>query len=139
MLFENEQKKYDAIIKAIKKGESKDNLILKVDELVSAFYPFYEGMIFPIDEYNNETHLVRREAFVNSFDGRVNYGYTLYEWRGEYQEPTEKMKELLPELKLKQWCEIFHCTSEKKQKLNQAWVDETLKLLDMLHNKHKTN
>ena len=139
MLFENEQKKYDSLVKAIKKGESKEKLLALTDDLVNAFMPFYDGMMFPIDEFCNDNYLVRRNAFVNSYDCSVNYGYTLYEWTGEYQETPPRLKALDQDLKIKEWREIFHCTSEKKQKLNQAWVDETLKLLELLHKKDKTN
>ena len=127
MLFENEQKKYVKLIKAINKGESKENLIELIDDLVNAFMSFYDGMIFPIDEYSNENYLVHREAFVTYYDMSVHYGYTLYEWTGGYRE------------ELKEWREIFHCTSEKKQKVNQEWVDKTLRLLEILRNKKKEN
>ena len=139
MLFENEQKKYQDLILAIEQHATKDEIIAKVDELVNAFMPFYDGMIFPVDEFCNDNYLVRRNAFVNSYDCCVNYGYTLYKWDGEYEETNERMKKFLPDFKPKKWREIFHCCSAKKQKLNQEWIDETLKLLNLLHDKHKTN
>ena len=139
MLFENEQKKYDKLIKAIKKGESKEKLLALADDLVNAFMPFYDGMCFPTDEFENEKYLVTRNTFVSHFDVKVYYGYTLYEWKREYQDPPTKLKEIDPNFKLKKWCEIFHCTSEKKQKLDQTWIEETIKLLNRIHTKRRVN
>lgn len=62
---------------------------------------------------NGKTYYCSRSAFVSWYDARVNYGYSVYEWTGNYFE-----KELSPvtktKFRFKEWKEIFHTHSETK-------------------------
>ena len=132
-MFEEDQKVYDDCIKYINAGDVK-NAIEQVDKLTEQLLAFQDALINQYEDYEDEKHLCTRQAYFDSGFGQIRYGYCLYEWNGEYFNNTK-----LPDLKQKKWREIFHCTNSEKQEMNQKFIDETLKLLDLLHEREKKN
>lgn len=69
----------------------------------------------PLSEEEIENYLITREAYRDEYDNELKYGYTIYEWRGEYcEKPLSPVSEKT--FKFKKWEKIFHTTSTKKYK-----------------------
>lgn len=101
---------------------------------------WYEGYVMfhelrdPIAEspevkIGEDTYFCRREAFFSTFDGEVNYGYTVCKWDGTYTE-----KPLVPgsdkTFKFKNWHEIFHSHGAKKVDPKEM-IEHALKLIEI--------
>lgn len=107
--YEKENVKISKIIKKYNLTESEKSYLRVLNHNAEIGFELKD----PIDEYENKNYFIRREAFVSSYDGNINYGFTLYKWDGTYDE-----KPLTPNnkktFKWKNWVEIFHTLTEKK-------------------------
>ena len=130
LMFEEDRVAYENIIKAIN-SDNPQAAIKDLDMLVDRLLQFEDALVNQHEEFETETHIATREAFW-SYEGEIRYGYCLYEWTGGYDEVPENIKKLIPDFKKKAYREIFHCTNTERQKLNKEWIDDTLKLLDLL-------
>lgn len=98
----------------------------------------FEELKEPHDEYvtKDEKYLAVREAYWCDNDDELRYGYTLWEWAGEYNvrelnyiDPkTQKKKQF----KEKKYNEIMHYTSNAREKLNEEYIQKKLKIIKIL-------
>lgn len=86
----------------------------------------FEELKNPIDEYETEEYLVHREAFYSDMAGCLMYGYTVYEWKGDYYE--KEIPILKKSMKFKKWEEILHSTGSEKIELNDEYIDHVIKV-----------
>ena len=107
--YEKENVKVSKLIRKYKLTDSEKSYLKSLDHNASIGLE----LVSPIDEYENKDYLCRRESFVSSYDGEINYGYSVYKWDGTYNE-----KPLFPKsdktFKFKNWVEIFHSHTDKK-------------------------
>lgn len=86
----------------------------------------FEELKNPIDEYETEEYLVHREAFYSDMAGCLMYGYTTYEWNGEYYE--RNIPILKKPMKFKKWKEILHSTGSEKIELNDEYINHVIEI-----------
>ena len=140
------QKIYDELMKNIKQ-ENTNLIIGGVKRLAERLARFEDAMQYDeySQEYTNENYRCTRNAYYSIETDDIKYGYTVYEWTGATKtmpSPYEaiakkiddpKIKKLCERTyKVKEWREILHCTSTERHEMNQAYIDDTLKLLDSL-------
>ena len=122
--------------KIFNKTRRTDNIELSVDQVKEIIkdLEMLEELKYPYDEYENEKYLCRREAYYNEYLGELCFGYTIYEWRGEYTE--RDIPILKKKMKFKKWVEVFHAgTSSEKKELNEQYIQDYIKLKEMVKGK----
>ena len=124
------------LIKILNKTRRTNNIELSVDQVKEIIkdLEMLEELKYPYDEYENEKYLCRREAYYNENLGELCFGYTIYEWRGDYIE--RDIPILKEKMKLKKWEEVCHAgTSSEKKELNEQYIQNFLKMRNMVKGK----
>lgn len=122
--------------KILNKTRRTENIELSVDQVKEIIkdLEMLEELKYPYDEYENEKYLCRREAYYNENLGELCFGYTIYEWNGEYKE--RYIPVLKKAIKEKLWKEVLHAgTSSEKKEFNEQYIQDYIKLKEMLKGK----
>lgn len=93
----------------------------------------FEELKNPIDEYETDKYLVHREAFWSDMAECLMYGYTVYEWKGDYYE--KEIPILKKSMKFKKWEKILHSTGSEKIELNDEYIQHVLKIKEIARGK----
>lgn len=125
-----ESKDLKKILNKTRKTEKIELSVDQVKEIIKDLEMLKE-LKYPYDEYENENFLCRREAYYNENLGELCFGYTIYEWNGEYKE--RYIPVLKKTIKEKLWKEVFHAgTSSEKKELNEQYIQDYIKLKEVL-------
>ena len=140
------QKIYDACKKHIEEG-NKELAQRCLDKMSERLARFEDAMQYDeySQEYANENYRCTRNAYYSIETDDIKYGYSVYEWTGATKtmpSPYEAIAKKIDDPKIKklcertyqvkEWREILHSTSTERHEMNQAYIDDTLKLLDSL-------
>lgn len=138
------QKIYDASKKHIEAGNK--NMALRcLDKMSERLARFEDAMQYNeySQEYANENYKCTRNPYYSIETDDIKYGYTVYEWTGAYKtmpNPFKLRKDINdPELKelsertykVKEWREILHYTSNERRVMNEKYLEEELKTIEV--------
>lgn len=140
------QKIYDELMENIKQ-ENTNLIIGGVKRLAERLARFEDAMQYDeySQEYANENYRCTRNPYYSIETDDIKYGYTVYEWTGAtktmpspYEEIAEKIDD--PEIKklckrtylVKEWREILHYTSNERKEMNEKYLEEELKTIEVL-------